>query len=449
MFVARALAAVLRSGKAHAADREALYRLVTHPLEVVALTALDGIASCWAQDPHFAWCGFNLGLRLARYRRASGDHRLDAPTRARLEEERRMLALSEAMDDLVSTESFPSWVQPLPSWTEAPREAGDVRRHQEEDGWRRSDDIWLSDFASEVLKRVPVAAVMQSPARDRYVESLEGFVDWTLDTINPAWRTKQRRGRGRDGSDQFQWQRQLGRLLAGVAEQLPAAEFRAKLLTAILDQPDETAMRMLAPFTSALAASAILDAPRMDPGVLGILDTILVRVLEHRDFRRSGYSDGSISGFDMPELIKVFLCVAIDGANGATRFANGRWDDLPQVLPLVDKLVRKGGWIPYVATQFTTLCERAGAAYPAEAFADQILAQLVDGRLPEGWRATGIPAAVAGLVQAHADRPQPLPAELARKLLHILDALVDLGDRRSAALQQMEAFRGVRLPPRE
>lgn len=423
MFVARALAAVLRSGKAHAADREALYRLVTHPLEVVALTALDGIASCWAQDPHFAWCGFNLGLRLARYRRASGDHRLDAPTRARLEEERRMLALSEAMDDLVSTESFPSWVQPLPSWTEAPREAGDVRRHQEEDGWRRSDDIWLSDFASEVLKRVPVAAVMQSPARDRYVESLEGFVDWTLDTINPAWRTKQRRGRGRDGSDQFQWQRQLGRLLADVAEQLPAAEFRAKLLTAILDQPDETAMRMLAPFTSALAASAILDAPRMDPGVLGILDTILVRVLEHRDFRRSGYSDGSISGFDMPELIKVFLCVAIDGANGATRFANGRWDDLPQVLPLVDKLVRKGGWIPYVATQFTTLCERAGAAYPAEAFADQILAQLVDGRLPEGWRATGIPAAVAGLVQAHADRPQPLPAELARKLLHILDAL--------------------------
>lgn len=449
MFVARALAAVLRSGKGHATDREALYRLVTHPLEVVALTALDGIASCWAHDPHFAWCGFNLGLRLARYRRAPDDHRLDAPTRARLEEERRMLALSKAMDDLVSTESYPSWVQPLPSWMQAPREAGDDHRHQEEDRWRRSDDIWLSDFASEVLKRVPVAAVMQSPARNRYVESLEGFIDWTLDTINPAWRSEQRRDRDRDGSDQFQWQRQLGRLLAGVAEQLPAAEFRARLLTAILDQPDEIAMRMLAPFTSALTASAVLDAPRMNPGVLDILDTVLVRVLEHRDFRRSGYGDGSIGGFDMPELIKVFLCVAIDSASGATRFANGRWDDLPQVLPLVDKLVRKGGWIPYVATQFTTLCERAGAAYPAEVFADQILAQLDAGHLPEGWRGTGIPAAVAGLVQAHADRRQPLPAELARKLLHVLDALVDLGDRRSAALQQMEAFRGVRLPPRE
>ncbi len=449
LFVARAIAAVLRSGKAQAADREALYRLVTHPIEVVALTAIDEIASCWVNDPNFAWCGFNLGLRLARYRRAPGDHRPDAPTRARLEEERRMLALSETMDEVTSTESFPLWVQPLSSWTQAPQVTGDELRYQEEDGWCRSDYVWLSDFASEVLKRVPVAAVMQSPARDRYVESLEGFVDWTLDTINPAWRRERRRGEGHEGWDQRQWQRQLSRLLAGVAEYLPAAEFCNRLLEAILDQPDEIAIRMLAPFTSALAVSAVLDAPRMDPGVLGILDTVLVRVLEHRDFRRSGYGAGSISGYDLPELIKVFLCVAIDGANGATRFANGRWDDLPQVLPLVDKLVRKGGWIPYVTNQFMTLCERAGAAYPAESFADQILVQLIDGRLPEGWRDTGIPAAVAGFVQAHADRLQPLPAELARKLLHILDALVDLGDRRSAALQQMEAFRGVRLPPRE
>jgi hypothetical protein len=38
-----------------------------------------------------------------------------------------------------------------------------------------------------------------------------------------------------------------------------------------------------------------------------------------------------------------------------------------------------------------------------------------------------------------------LPAALARKLLQVLDALVDLGDRRSAALQQSESFRGVRL----
>lgn len=91
------------------------------------------------------------------------------------------------------------------------------------------------------------------------------------------------------------------------------------------------------------------------------------------------------------------------------------------------------------------LCERAGVDYPAEAFADQVLAQLAPEGLPAGWKGTAVPAAIAEVVQGHAERQHPLPMELARKLLHALDALVDLGDRRSAALQQSGSFRGVRL----
>ncbi len=137
--------------------------------------------------------------------------------------------------------------------------------------------------------------------------------------------------------------------------------------------------------------------------------------------------------------------MSVERADQSARFANGRWEDLPQVMPLVDRMVREAGWNQHVAHHFVTLCERAGASYPAEIFADQVLAQLVDGSLPAGWKGTRIPAAMAALVQAHADRQHPLPKDLARKLLHVLDALVDLGDRRSAALQQSESFRGVRL----
>ena len=89
--------------------------------------------------------------------------------------------------------------------------------------------------------------------------------------------------------------------------------------------------------------------------------------------------------------------------------------------------------------------ECSGAAYPTDTFADQVLAQIVDGRLPSGWEGSLILAAIAALVQAHADRRHPLLAALARKLLQVLEALVDLGDRRSADLQQSESFRGVRL----
>jgi hypothetical protein len=36
---------------------------------------------------------------------------------------------------------------------------------------------------------------MASPGLAHYVDALEAFVGWTLDTINPAWRTQGRRGR--------------------------------------------------------------------------------------------------------------------------------------------------------------------------------------------------------------------------------------------------------------
>ena len=48
-------------------------------------------------------------------------------------------------------------------------------------------------------------------------------------------------------------------------------------------------------------------------------------------------------------------------------------------------------------------------------------------------------------MQIFSERAAPLSQDLALKLLQILDQLVDLGDRRSAALQQGEIFREIQL----
>ncbi len=96
---------------------------------------------------------------------------------------------------------------------------------------------------------------------------------------------------------------------------------------------------------------------------------------------------------------------------------------------------------------FLTLCERARANYPAEAFADQVLAILGnESDNLKGWHGAIIPAHIAELVQHFAHRDAPLMPALAQKCLRILDMLVDMGDRRSAALQLGEAFREIRLP---
>lgn len=447
IFVAHALAARIRTGNGQQIDCEALYRLVTHPLEVVSLAALTGIASCWERDQRFAWSGLNLGLRLAQLLPWRDAQELSPEARRAAEDSRRNAALAAALNEYQATGALSPWVTPLRSWVRTPPITSRRRRRADGDEeWQRSEDVWHSQYAANILKLVPVAAVMTTPtAATKYVDAMEALVAWTLDTLSPSWRTEGRRGRERDDTNLFEWQHQLGRSLAHVALQVSEPETRDRLLSPLLEQPDEIAMQLLEPFAEMLVCAGIFDAAKIQEGTLQLLSRVLERTLEHDDLQRSPYNAGRVGGFDLPELVKSLLFVSVEQAPAAARFANGQWADLAQVMPLIDRMIRQAGWNPYVARQFVTLCQRADGNYPADTFADQILAQIVDGRLPSGWKGTTVPAAIAALVQAHADRQHPLPTAVARKLLQVLDALIDLGDRRSAALQQSESFRGVRL----
>ena len=177
-----------------------------------------------------------------------------------------------------------------------------------------------------------------------------------------------------------------------------------------------------------------------------VLQACLERMLKDNSFRRSSYRDGRISGFDLPQLIRAFLFDDVSKANLASRFANGDLREIETVMPIVDRLVKAAGWVPLVASSFITLCEQAGEHYSATRFADQVLAIFAHAELPRsGWNDAMLPARIAGMVQSFSDRDHPLPSELAQKLLQILDFLVDLGDRRSAALQISENFKNVRI----
>jgi hypothetical protein len=85
--------------------------------------------------------------------------------------------------------------------------------------------------------------------------------------------------------------------------------------------------------------------------------------------------------------------------------------------------------------KFLTLCEHAGVAYPLDDFASQANAVLGSIANAKGsWHGSMLPARIAATVQCLADANFPLRPEQAQELLKVLDALIDLGDRRSAAL---------------
>jgi hypothetical protein len=172
----------------------------------------------------------------------------------------------------------------------------------------------------------------------------------------------------------------------------------------------------------------------------------LERVLKDRAWRSARNRDGNVYGSDLPVLVREFLFVSVEYAGGARRFANRDWREIGVVLPIVDKFVRAVGNIPSAMSAFLTLCERASEHYHASTFVSQILAVLGQHeRTPVGWRDTTIPSRIAGLIHTFAERSQPLPIQTAQFMLRILDRLVDIGDRRSAAIQASEIFKDVRV----
>jgi len=167
--------------------------------------------------------------------------------------------------------------------------------------------------------------------------------------------------------------------------------------------------------------------------------------LDDRIFKPNSWHAGQVNGYAMPDLIAALLFVNVEkSAPGAVRYANGDWSQVETIMPIIDRIVRPVGWSSFVMGKFLDLCERAGQAYPISMFGQQANAALsAIGNAEEGWTGTMLPARMAGVVQRQADWNFPLRREDAQQLLKVLDALIDLGDRRSAALEQTEAFRGI------
>jgi hypothetical protein len=118
------------------------------------------------------------------------------------------------------------------------------------------------------------------------------------------------------------------------------------------------------------------------------------------------------------------------------------------VLSIIDRMVRNVGWSSYVMGKFLDLCQRAGRAYPISEFGAQTNAAFAAiSNAEEGWTGTMLPARIAGIVQRQADWNFPLKLSDAQELLKVLDALIDLGDRRSAVLEQTEASKGIQEQP--
>jgi hypothetical protein len=450
LFAARGLAGLIRRGLSDREAAEALLTLAGHPLEQVSEEAIACALSLWSCYPALSWVALTLGIQLS-----TGSH--DAPISAygydhATKPERVATAVHAAIEALkVSAGSNALPVPPAP-WVFAPPRPTEIPYFDDQPGadaaaWRDPDIFLRWDFLPKILKHVPVEEIMADPVRGPlFRDYCYSVLDWMLERINPSWRDADEDRREDRALNLFDLRLTFMRLLARVALHTEPEEVQAKILDRIFALNDDTSAAFVEPFADWLCAAGIYDAPVISDRVLIALQACVGRVLQHRTWKQARWRDGDIYGQDVPELVRCFLFITIEYAGGAARFANRDWREIGRVLLVVDPFVRAVGDIPYVASSFLTLCERSVEHYPAEAFVSQVT-QLLENQAdtPVGWRKSTTPARIAALIHAFAERTQPLPVELAQRMLHILDRLVDMGDRRGAALQQSEIFKDVRV----
>lgn len=423
-----------RSAAPRSDSSASLIQLASHPNEDVRIMAFQALFM--DPDPHVKWVAAHFAFDLAHHidpiQNVETFERDDTAGR-----EAREVALTKALDALgvESNEDF----EPLPpAWVMASK-----RGRHAEDYWTDPKRSFDGQYAAKLFANFPLEEWCRSDVyRPKIQPLLVDLARWTAERLMPSWHDGESR-RDKE-TNLFEWDRTLGTMLARALPFFDLQWVRDNFFKPF-SQDDEEALRVLAQFAESIVTRHVLDAKDIPENALPVLDGCVQRVIDDRAFAPNGYRAGEIYGYDMPELIKALLFVNVDTeCPGAARFVNGDWRSIAVIMPLVTKLVKATGWSTYVMQNFLTLCERAGASYPVDDFVEQATAALNSIEYAKGgWVGTLLPARLAAIIQRLAEANYPLEVNRARGLLKLLDALIDLGDRRSAALEQDEAFRRV------
>ena len=443
IFAARAIAAELRSKPNDTSLRKRLLNLVAHPLESVADAALAGAFDCFGTCPTVTWAALDLALRLTSQERIFP--RVNTPRVPFYPEPKVRRRFVKEVVKL--SQNTNAWELPRP-----PAAWGDTGDF---DGGgtpiQREPTIYLRwDRLARICGLLRVRDLVEHDTyRDETLRIIRSWLDWLVARdAGPSGIDEDHYG-SRRISEQHELTTALCACLAKLYDALSVDQARSHSLDFILGLDDELCTEILSRMVTKWVAGGICDAEVVQDQALAYLSLSLERILEHHELdQKRAWRMGQVNDFNLSLLIRDYFCTSFNDspALASARFANGDWTELSVLLPFAEKLVKQAGWVPSVASNFVSMCESGREHLPASWFADRALDVLSNEHIDLlSFSQFDIPARLATLVQQLADQTASLPALEASKLLRILDRLVDLGDRRSAALQLSPAFRNITL----
>ncbi|WP_122575728.1 hypothetical protein [Pseudomonas viridiflava] len=450
LYTVHALGALLHDSSFQDDARRCLIQLMAHPFEEIGIEALGAMLRGYEVCQGSAWSALSLAISLSIIRPPRGS---DSEDQARYQTE-----IQSAIDDVLQQielntpealpEMPPAWlkldiprVRKVPSYSLLNIEPRTVTVE-----WEFPPNEPDTEWLSKVLELVPIPAIMNDTVtRDLLLRWCDTLVFWTVERLCPTWSYGVSRQKFRANSyDYSEWRDGLYLFLARISLSLDHDISYQRFIAPVAAKDDETFCTLLQCFVNFIVNS-VRSEPAISAMALSLLEKIVSRILECKDWENSAWNDGRLHSSGLEQMIKDIFFVDINSSNTTSGFSSGDGVDFATFLALTDPLVMHHGKIPIVASSFVTRCEKNFDRYPIEHFVTHLgyILGRTDGT-PPGWRGTTLPARLAGLIQRFTERTQPIPTSTAQVLLSGLDTLVDLGDRRAAAVQISEVFKDVR-----
>lgn len=421
-----------------------LTKLCAHAYEEIAIAAFGALLGAWPRYPDIAWAAMRLATELALFEVQYG------PEKGA--EERRHERIHRVVTvELQRLQDGAPVAGPLPTWPEpwVPITDGEPIQSHRRSGrttnveWRVNPTRIDISVLNKLLQVIPLEAALADQAHaPLFLDWCEDLAKWTIELFAPAWARSRCDLDDNYATSDFEWRRHLYQFLARVSLKLSVEEGVRRFLQPVMTANDEAFSDLTVSFTGHLIGQ-VMDRPEIPKGALPLLSVVTQRVLAHQGWQHAGY--GGHSEHNFVGIVKHLFFADLGYAGGAVRFANGKWAEVEAVIPVFEPILRAHGSVTFVASAWMNLCESSFEHYPVQHFVDNLEHLLVGEGPPPGWRNTQLPGRLSGLIQRFSERQQPMPLAMAQKLLRALDRLVDMGDRRAAAVQLSEVFRSVRM----
>ncbi|MDP2221571.1 MAG: hypothetical protein Q8K34_15465 [Hydrogenophaga sp.] len=428
-----------------------LFSFASAPYERIGLKALQGLLQAWSEHPTIAWEGLRLAMDLSiidvGMRRGPQAAESEGERRERIVEEAltRLNSRDAADQALISIQALP------PHWIPAP-DGANAGRSISRFG-RPTSSFWVPNqaqvhinFLKDILPFIPIAAALgNEEGRELFLDWCEGLARWTVQRAYPTRDDEKVPGLAGERPEvgDFEWSFALYNFLCDVSLHLPAEEAERRFVASAAAADDKTFGHLVMPFASRLAC-AIVDKDPIPTVAIPLLQAVLVRVMKCSYWGGLTNSRRSISETDLSFIIDSIFFSGLPKAGLAKRYVNGDWKDVTVIFTIFEPVLVAQGCQIMVASAWLSLCEKAFDNYPAEHFIKHLKHLFPGQGQRPAWHGTTLVARLAGLIQRFSERKAPLQATDAGELLRALDELVDMGDRRAAAVQMSEVFRSTR-----